>query len=104
SILFALFILEQSYGKNRFFNPGKSKILNHLGKISYGLYCFHGVVITILIKALEQFSFAETYWHVFLIYPIIILIATIFISHISFKYFENYFLKLKSKFYTFTSN
>lgn len=104
SILFALFILEQSYGKNRFFNPGKSTILNHLGKISYGLYCFHGVVITILIKVLEQFSFAETYWHVFLIYPIIILIATIFISHISFKYFENYFLKLKSKFYTFTSN
>ncbi|MGE0561821.1 MAG: acyltransferase family protein [Flavobacteriales bacterium] len=104
SILFALFILEQSYGKNRFFNPGKSRILNHLGKISYGLYCFHGVVITILIKILEQFSFTETYWHVFLFYPIIILITTILISHLSFKYFENYFLKLKSKFYTFTSN
>jgi len=104
SILFALFILEQSYGKNRFFNPGKSKILNYLGKISYGLYCFHGVVITILIKVLEQFKFTETYWHVFLIYPIIILCFTILISHLSFKYFENYFLKLKSKFYTFTNN
>lgn len=104
SILFALFIIEQSHGKNRFFNPGKSVILNRLGKISYGLYCFHGVVITILIKTLEQFSFIETYWHVFLVYPIIILTLTTLVSHLSFKYFENYFLKLKTKFYTFTSN
>lgn len=104
SIIISFYIIDQAFCVKKIFNPGKSKILNHLGKISYGLYCFHGVVITILIKALEQFSFTETYWHVFLIYPIIILIATIFISHISFKYFENYFLKLKSKFYTFTNN
>lgn len=104
SVLFALFIIEQSQGQHRFFNPGKSAVLNYLGKISYGLYCFHGVVITILIKALEQFSFTETYWHVFLLYPLIILIFTILVSHLSFKYFESYFLKLKAKFYTFVSN
>lgn len=103
SILFALFIIEQSYGQHRFFNPGKLPLLNYLGKISYGLYCFHGVVITILIKILEQFSFTETYCHVFLIYPIIIMVTTILVAHFSFKYFENYFLKLKTKFYTFTT-
>lgn len=103
SILFALFIIEQSYGQHRFFNPGQLPLLNYLGKISYGLYCFHGVIITILIKALEQLHFTETYWHVFLLYPILILIFTILAAHLSFKYFENYFLKLKTKFYTFTT-
>lgn len=104
SILFALYIIEQSYGQHRVFEPGKSIILNYLGKISYGLYCFHGVVITILIKLLEQLHFTETYWHVFLLYPPIILVFSILFAHISFKYFENYFLKLKAKFYTFTNH
>ena len=104
SILFALYIIEQSYGQHRIFEPGKSIILNYLGKISYGLYCFHGVVITILIKLLEQLHFTETYWHVFLLYPLIILVFSILFAHLSFRYFENYFLKLKAKFYTFTNN
>lgn len=104
SILFALYIIEQSYGKHRVFEPGKSVVLNYLGKISYGLYCFHGVVITILIKLLEQLHFTETYWHVFLLYPLIILAFSILFAHLSFKYFENYFLKLKAKFYTFTNH
>lgn len=103
SILFALYIIEQSYGQHRVFEPGKSVVLNYLGKISYGLYCFHGVVITILIKFLEQLNFTETYWHVFLLYPLIILAFSILFAHLSFKYFENYFLKLKAKFYTFTN-
>ena len=104
SILFALYIIEQSYGQHRVFQPGKSVVLNYLGKISYGLYCFHGVVITILIKLLEQLHFTETYWHVFLLYPLIILVFSILFAHLSFRYFENYFLKLKAKFYTFTNN
>ena len=104
SILFALYIIEQSYGQHRVFEPGKSVFLNYLGKISYGLYCFHGVVITILIKLLEQFHFTETYWHVFLLYPILILTFSILFAHLSFSYFENYFLKLKAKFYTFTND
>lgn len=104
SILFALYIIEQSYGQHRVFEPGKSIILNYLGKISYGLYCFHGVVITILIKLLEQLHFTETYWHVFLLYPLIILVFSILFAHLSFRYFENYFLKLKAKFYTFTNH
>lgn len=104
SLLFAYYIIEQAFGKHRLFNPGKNKLLNHLGKISYGLYCFHGVVITVLIKSLGFFNYTETHWHSYLIYPLIILITTIVIAHISFTYYENYFLKLKNKFYTFTSN
>jgi peptidoglycan/LPS O-acetylase OafA/YrhL len=104
SVLFGYFIIEQSCGKNRLFNPGQNKFINHFGKISYGLYCFHGVVITILSKAILYMNFKETFWHVFLLYPFIIFFLTIIISHYSYKYFENYFIKLKTKFYTFTSN
>lgn len=102
SIIFGFIIIEQSFSKNSFIKVGKIPFLNKLGKLSYGLYCFHGVVITILIKILEQLHFNETYWHVFLLYPIIIMAFTILIAHFSFKYVENYFLKLKTKFYTFT--
>ena len=104
SILFAYYIIEQSFGENRLFNSGKSRILNHFGKISYGLYCFHGVVITVLIKSLSYFDFKETLFHSFFLYPLLILILTFTISQLSFVYFENYFLKLKNKFYTFASN
>ncbi len=101
SLLFGLIILEQSFSKKSWFKVKNIPCLSSLGKISYGLYCFHGLVITILVKLLEQIHFTETYWHVFLIYPITIMIFTILFAQISFKYFEGYFLKLKSKFYTF---
>ena len=103
SLLFGFYILEQAFGKNRVFNGGKIKWFSYLGKISYGLYCFHGVVITILIKVLERMNFGETIWHSFIIYPLIIIICTIGLATLSYEYFEKYFLKLKSKFYTFTA-
>ena len=104
SLLFVFIILEQSFSTHSFLKVKNIPLINYLGKISYGLYCFHGVVITILIKLLEQLHFTETYWHVFLLYPLIILVFSILFAHLSFRYFENYFLKLKAKFYTFTNH
>jgi len=98
SCLFGYIIFEQCFSKDRFLSFGKSRIIKYLGKISFGLYCYHGVVITILIKTLEKFEFEETLWHVFLISPIIILTVSIGLSALSYKYFEGFFLKLKKKY------
>lgn len=99
SILFGFYILEQSFAKNKVFNPGKNKLLTHLGKISYGLYCYHGVIITLLIKLLPKISYQETYWHIFILYPLLIVLLTIITATLSYTYFERYFLRLKTKFY-----
>lgn len=99
SILFALFILYISSGKSTYFNLGKSKFLNYLGKISYGLYCFHGISISLLILVLQNLKLEETLWHTFLIYPILILSFTFVLAHLSYRYFESIFLRLKKKFY-----
>lgn len=96
SLFFGYYILEQSFAKDKLINPYKNKTITYIGKISYGLYCYHGVVITLLIKALMFFDYQETYWHTFLIYPVTIAIVTIIIAHLSYRYFESYFLQLKS--------
>ena len=98
SLLFGYIIFEQCFSKYRFLSFGQNRIIKYLGKISFGLYCYHGVVITVLIKVLERFNFQETFWHVFLLYPLIILFVSIGLSAISYKYFEGYFLKLKNKY------
>ena len=101
SLFFAFLILEQSMGKNRLFNLGRIKLFDYLGKISYGLYCYHGVVITLFVLILRTFRPAQSAPEVFLIYPLLIFILTVLISHLSYRYFEKYFLNLKDKFYSF---
>ena len=98
SLLFGYIIFEQCFSKHRFLSFGKNRVITYLGKISFGLYCYHGVVITILIKTLERLSFDETLWHVFIIYPIIVLVLSIGLSALSYKYFEGFFLKFKKRF------
>jgi len=98
SLLFGYIVFEQCFSKNRFFSFGKYRIIKYLGKISFGLYCYHGVVITLLLKVLERYSIEETYWHTFLIYPVIILLLTVGISAISYRYFEGPILRLKKRF------
>jgi peptidoglycan/LPS O-acetylase OafA/YrhL len=101
SLLFAYLILEQSMGKHHWFNFGRISLFNYLGKISYGLYCFHGVIITLFLQIIRKTSPEQSYLDVFLLFPLIIFILTMLLSHLSYRYFELYFLNLKQKFYTF---
>jgi len=98
SCFFAYIIAEQAYNENSILKLGNIKYFDYLGKISYGLYCFHGLIITILVKALGYFSYKENLIDNMIIYPVLILFFTILISSISYKYYESWFLKLKKKF------
>ncbi|ANF51754.1 hypothetical protein A0O34_15120 [Chryseobacterium glaciei] len=69
----------------------ENKVTNYLGSISYGIYMYHFVALTIAIRASIYFK------NLWIIYPITFLL-TFVISHFSYKYFESFFLKLKSKF------
>lgn len=64
-------------------------VLQYFGKISYGIYVWHVLIIMILNK------FFIT--RIFLIDFILPLVITIIVAHLSYNYFENIFLKMKDK-------
>jgi peptidoglycan/LPS O-acetylase OafA/YrhL len=77
----------------------ENKLMTYLGKISYGIYVYHAIMMQFV-----GFIFLKSGLHLkisnlssIIIFNLLVLISTILISHFSFKYFENYFLKLKYK-------
>jgi peptidoglycan/LPS O-acetylase OafA/YrhL len=90
ALLFAIIII------NLACNPAyktvlENKTTGYLGSISYGMYMYHLVAITV---ALEAAAYFQAPW---VIYPVAFLL-TVLVSHVSYQYFEGYFLRLKSKF------
>ena len=98
SFVFAFIILEQTYCQQSIFKLSRIKYFNFFGKISYGLYCYHGIMITIVLKFSDYFS-KSLFTNIF-IFPTLIFCGTLLFSHLSYKFFESKILKLKTK-YTF---
>lgn len=72
----------------------ESKILKDLGKISYGLYLFHYPILN-LTRYLSIKLGVSPQWYIIIF---INLLFTIIVSKISWKFFEEPILRLKSKF------
>ncbi len=86
----------------------KKKLINlekrgwdFLGKISYGIYVYHPIVILLWAKFLNIFEF-QSWVKIIFIYTGV-LGFTIFISHLSYSYFEKRFLRLKDRYTTIVS-
>src|ERR1051325_9102135 len=99
SLLFGFVIFEQVFAKNSFFKSGNSRVLTYLGKISYGLYIFHGIVIAFFSKLAAQYHLDGSMLGVLIVNPLIILVLTILFSVLSYELAEKRILKLKQKFY-----
>ena len=93
SILFVIIILNLATNKKLKSSFLECKLLSFLGKISYGIYLTHFIVLIFVVK----FCFKYDMINVSLIYFLTISI-TIIISSISFYIYERPFLKLKIKF------
>lgn len=94
--VFALFIIVgQANVKNRLI-PLENRTFDFLGKISYGIYVIHPLMIFFAEKIIVKFSKFEVinYLTVYLI----IVASTITLAYVSYNYFEKYFLNLKHKF------
>ncbi len=102
AFLFALVIIEQTYSNNSLFKLGKSKILTYLGKISYGLYAYHIVALFIVLALMKTFGIHTKYDDLPTYISVIVatFLVTVLLAQISFKYLEQKFLKLKTKFTT----
>ena len=95
---FIFIILEQNYAKNSLFKVGNWKTISRLGKYTYGLYCLHGIGVLICITLLGKLSLNHYSWQIWVFQLPISLLLSIFISWVSYSYFESWFLKLKSRF------
>ena len=93
--LFLIIIIHVCYKSS----PGSilnEPILDKLGKISYGIYMYHLLIIPFVIKLLLGFNLNSFYFNV-LLYPISI-VTIIGISYISYEFFEKRFIAVKQKY------
>lgn len=95
SLLFAIFILDISTNPNYPISL-ESKLFNYLGKISYGLYMYHWLVIILVIELIKPHIDYSVSFNC-LIYALSIGL-TILISAVSYEYLEKYFIKRKERF------
>lgn len=99
SIFFAVIILNMATNPKTIFKI-EYPIMEYLGKISYGIYVYHWVIILVILGIMQRnhlFTGWAGYKLDFFLYPLV-LGLTVLISHFSFFYFENYFLRWKKKF------
>jgi peptidoglycan/LPS O-acetylase OafA/YrhL len=94
SILFGIIIFIFTTRKNSFFNL-ENKIYIFFGKISYGLYVYHWVIILLLVKIMKNNSnvFYNEFINNLLLYSLSLILTTLF-SYFSYKYIEKPIMKL----------
>jgi peptidoglycan/LPS O-acetylase OafA/YrhL len=77
----------------------QNKTMNYLGKISYGIYMYHSIVMQLVgliyLKVISKFNLPSSLDIIIINFSVILI--TITVSHLSFKYYESYFLNLKHK-------
>ncbi len=75
----------------------ENKTMNYLGKISYGIYMFHAIVMQFV--GLCYLKLVSTqgwnYYADVVLINLAVIAITIVVSHLSYRYYESYFLKFK---------
>lgn len=97
SVVTGIIILNLSFNNQSLINL-ENNLFRFIGKISYGIYIYHSIVLFFLVKIFkEQMIYLN---NLFQFCFILILAATssVFLASLSYKYFEQPFLKLKQKF------
>jgi peptidoglycan/LPS O-acetylase OafA/YrhL len=83
-----------------------NKRITYLGKISYGIYMYHSVVLQFIgfvyLKIFSKLGLNNLLIVVF--YNLLVILITIVISHFSYQYFEKNFMKMYNKTNTSTKN
>lgn len=75
----------------------ENKVFDYFGKISYGLYIYNPLVIYLVSLVLKKFVTQDVFLSHLIIY-VVNLLVIVFISHVSYQYFEKPILKLKERF------
>lgn len=92
-IFTGLFIIEQMVNENSLIKLKSQRFLIYTGKISYGLYCFHGIVLTFGLFILQKLDLTIPVF----IRGLMFLLINYIIAAISYQFIEKPFLNLKNK-------
>lgn len=101
ALISVILIMGQITKKNYLFNL-ENKIFDFIGKISFGIYVIHPIIIFYLSKATQQFSNNSIADYIFVYLSVFSL--TLFVSWASYEFYEKKFLKLKGKYATVKSS
>lgn len=100
ALFFAVVIINVATNPRSFLKL-ENAALNYLGKISYGIYMYHVVIVVFVIRAATHFGFGLPE-HLGVVGGagvfLAVLALTIAISALSYKIFENPFINLKARF------
>jgi peptidoglycan/LPS O-acetylase OafA/YrhL len=95
---FVFVIFDQIYLRNSVIKIGNIKAFSWLGTVTYGLYCYHVLCLMVVEKFTSSFGLSGSVFGVVVLDNIIALSLSIGVAFVSYRFFESYFLKLKSKF------
>lgn len=95
-LLFLYLIIGISLNKHNLFKI-RNRHLSYLGEISYGIYMYHMLVIFGIVLLLKNWFAAMNGYLASIVFFSMLTAGVIIVSAISKKWFENYFLRLKSK-------
>lgn len=98
AVMFAVLILNLSSNKNTVLNF-EYKPISYLGKISYGLYMYHNIMLVVALKLVLMINpgilkgFAGN-----ILFYMIAITLTIIVSALSYEYFEKRFIRAKVRY------
>lgn len=96
-LLYTCLIINTFSASNQVVNLEKPR-LSYLGKISFGIYMFHPYLSYPLRYAIMKVGFVRSMFTMApFLYYVILLSLTIGVAHLSYKYFESRFLRLKKR-------
>jgi peptidoglycan/LPS O-acetylase OafA/YrhL len=97
SLFFSFIILEQCFNQSSIVGINRLYLIKKLGIITYGLYCLHLPVIGVFQKINSTFAINTNNDFIFILQGIMALVFSIFVSYISYIFFEKKFLNIKNK-------
>ena len=98
AIIFMVLILNLAGNRKTLLNF-EYRWLSYLGKVTYGTYMYHKLILTILLKLFLIYGWMDvSSISGGIVYHVLSLGITIVVSIISYEYFEKWFLGIKTRF------
>ncbi len=103
ALLFAIIILNLAANVRTIVSL-QNRVLDYLGKISYGLYMFHNILLVSMLQLINRSGIisVESKWGNVLYYALCIS-GTILVAGVSYQFYERRFIKMKRRFTTVVS-